>query len=96
MKLKFVIAAVMAAWTAMAAAVDWADGEVRKIDTDRGVVTLRHGAVKNLDMPPMTMVFHVKNRADLTRFKLGDKVRFTAENANGALTVTAIEAAPAQ
>lgn len=69
------------------------DGEVRKVDTDAKKITLKHAAIKNLDMPGMTMVFQVKDPAMLAQVKTGDKVRFTAEKINGAFTVTAIEAA---
>ncbi|MDP3611728.1 MAG: copper-binding protein, partial [Rubrivivax sp.] len=48
---------------------------------------------KNLDMPGMTMVFQVKDAALLDKVKAGDKVVFTAEKADGAIVVTAIEAA---
>jgi len=44
-------------------------------------------------MPAMTMVFKVADPKMLDGLKEGDKVKFTAENVNGALTVTAIEAA---
>ena len=70
-----------------------ADGEVRKVDRDAGKVTLKHGYIKSLDMPPMTMVFQVKDRAVLDRLKAGDKVRFAAEEKAGAYVVTAIEPA---
>jgi len=66
-------------------------GEVRKINKDANKITLRHGEIKNLDMPPMTMVFRVKDPAMLDKVKAGDKVQFMAENLGGALTVTAIE-----
>lgn len=69
------------------------DAEVRKIDKDAGKITLKHGPIKSLDMPPMTMVFHVKDRAMLDKVKVGEKVRFAVEDKGGALTVTAIEAA---
>ena len=36
------------------------DGEVRKVDKDARKITLRHGEIKQLDMPPMTMVFPCK------------------------------------
>ncbi len=68
-------------------------GEVRKVDLDAKKLTLRHGELKNLNMPGMTMVFQVKDPAMLQNVKPGDKVRFTAEKINGAFTVTAIEAA---
>jgi Cu(I)/Ag(I) efflux system protein CusF len=35
----------------------WAEGEIRKIDLKTGKVTLKHGYIPSLDMPPMTMGF---------------------------------------
>lgn len=75
------------------AALPMADGEVRKIDLSAKKITLKHGEIKNLDMPPMTMVFQVKDSAMLEKVKVGDKVQFTVENANGAMTVLTIEPA---
>ncbi len=69
------------------------DGEVRKVDKEQGKITLKHGPIANLDMPGMTMVFKVADTQLLEGLKQGDKVRFTAEQVNGALTVTAIEPA---
>jgi Cu/Ag efflux protein CusF len=69
------------------------EGEVRKIDKEAKKITLKHGDIKNLDMPGMTMVFQVKDAALLDKVKAGDKVMFTAEKADGAIIVTAIEAA---
>jgi len=68
------------------------DGEVRKVDKEQGKVTLRHGPIAHLDMPGMTMVFKVADPRMLDNLKPGDKVKFAAENVNGALTVTAVEA----
>ena len=72
---------------------DMVDGEVRKVDKDTRKITLRHGEIKKLDMPAMTMVFQVKDPAMLDKFKVGDKVKFKAEGTGGALTVTEIESA---
>ncbi len=70
----------------------WADGEVRRVDKDAQKLTIRHGPLPNLDMPTaMTMVYRVKEAALLEKVKSGDKVKFQAEKANGAFTVTAIE-----
>ena len=68
-----------------------ADGEVRKVDKDAKKITLKHGEIKNLGMPPMTMVFQVKDPAMLDQVKQGDKVRFQAEQVGGATVVTHIE-----
>ena len=70
------------------ATVAFTDGEVRKVDKQAGKVTLKHGAIANLDMPPMTMVFRVKDPAMLDTLKAGDKVRFRAQKVQGAYTVT--------
>ena len=78
---------------ATAPAVAMTEGEVRKVDLDNKKITLKHGAIKNLDMPGMTMVFQVKDPAMLTTVKAGDKVRFKASNEGGKLTVTEIQAA---
>ena len=72
----------------------YTDGEVRKVDKAGAKVTLKHGPIANLEMPPMTMLFQVKDPAMLAKLKAGDKVRFRAEKVGGALTVTQIERAP--
>ena len=66
------------------------EGVVRKIDTATGKITLKHGPLTNLAMPAMTMVFKVKSPGMLNSVKVGDAVKFRAENINGALTVTEI------
>ena len=77
-----------------AQATDMSSGEIRKVDKTTSKITIKHGAIKNLDMPPMTMVFQVRDPALLEKAKAGDKVRFSAEQQQGALVVTALEAAP--
>lgn len=66
------------------------EGEVRKVNREAGKVTLRHGPLTNLDMPAMTMVFAVAEPALLDGLKEGDRVRFAADQKDGALRVTAI------
>ena len=75
-------------------ALPWAQAEVRRIDTASGKISLKHGEIKNLDMPPMSMVFQVPDTSQLTGLKVGDSVRFTAEQINGAYTVIRIERQP--
>lgn len=69
------------------------DGEVRKIDKSAGKITIKHGEIKHLQMPPMTMVFKAKDTAMLDQVKPGDRIRFAVESGGGALIVTAIEVA---
>jgi Cu(I)/Ag(I) efflux system protein CusF len=69
------------------------DGEIRKVDKDAGKITIKHGPIRNLDMPDMTMVFQVKEAGMLEQVKAGDKVRFAADRIDGRYTVIRIEAA---
>lgn len=73
------------------AASDMTEGEVRKVDMETKKITLRHGEIKSLRMPAMTMVFQVKDAAMLDAVKAGAKVKFNAERTGGALVVTHIE-----
>lgn len=74
-----------------AASTKFTAGEVRKIDVDQGKLTIKHESIENLEMPGMTMVFKAADPAMLQKLKVGDKVEFAAEKANGAITVTAIK-----
>jgi Cu(I)/Ag(I) efflux system protein CusF len=80
-------AAVAASQTAMS------DGEIKKIDKDAGKLTIKHGELKNLEMPAMTMVFRVQNPTMIDQVKPGDKIKFVAEKVAGSLTVTSLKLA---
>ena len=86
-------ALLLAATTTLASAQPLIDGEVRKVDAAQKKITLKHGEIAHLDMPPMSMVFQVKDPALLARVKVGDKVRFGVDRIDGVYTVTAIESA---
>jgi Cu(I)/Ag(I) efflux system protein CusF len=68
--------------------------EVRKVDKAQSRITLRHGEIKSLDMPPMTMVFRVKDPRLIEKLAVGDKVLFNAEKIDGNYVVTLIEVTP--
>lgn len=87
------IALALTATATFAADLPPTDGEVRRVNAAGQEITLKHSDIKNLDMPPMTMVFKVKDAALLGKVKAGDKVRFTADKINGAYTVLSIEPA---
>ena len=74
-------------------AANMTDAEVRKVDKDAKKITLKHGEIKNLEMPAMTMVFQVKDPVLLDKVKVGDKVKFKAEKAAAGYTVSEIEVA---
>ena len=69
------------------------DGVIKKIDLPAGKVTIAHGEIVNLKMPPMTMSFKAKDPAMLKQWKEGDKIRFRSAEVKGVLTVYSIEAA---
>jgi Cu(I)/Ag(I) efflux system protein CusF len=74
-----------------AAPTDFTEGEVRTVNKDAGKITLKHGEIKNLDMPGMTMVFGVKDKSLLDKVQTGDKVKFKAVSESGKLIVTEIQ-----
>jgi Cu/Ag efflux protein CusF len=76
-----------------ATAGEMTDGEVRKVDKEAGKLTLKHADIKSLDMPAMTMVFVVKDKAMLDKLKAGDKIKFKAINDAGKFTVTEMQMA---
>lgn len=76
---------------APASALPWTEAEVRRVDLQSGKIGLRHGPIVNLDMPPMSMVFQVSDRALLQQVQPGDRVRFTVDQINGQYTVLQLE-----
>jgi Cu/Ag efflux protein CusF len=87
---KLLSVSVLTLLLAATASAQPTDGEVRKIDKAQSKVTLKHGEIKNLDMPPMTMVFRVRDPKMLDALAVGDKVKFTVEKIDGQYTVTVI------
>lgn len=82
---------VMGLTLSVSALAQSVDGEVKKIDADVGKITLKHGPIKNLDLPAMQMAFRVANPAWLKTVQVGDKVVFSADKVGGQFTITALE-----
>ena len=78
---------------ASAAAADMTEGEIKKVDKDNKKLTIKHGDLKNLDMPGMTMVFQVRDPAFVEQVKAGDKIRFKAEKGASGFVVTELQQA---
>jgi Cu/Ag efflux protein CusF len=74
-----------------AVAAPLSQGEVRKIDLAAQKITLRHGPIQSVGMPPMTMVFSVADAALLEGLKAGDKVRFQVEKRGNQYVVTELQ-----
>jgi Cu/Ag efflux protein CusF len=78
---------------AAAASAPLVSATVDDVNAAAGKVTLDHGAIPNLGMDAMTMVFRAAEPGMLKAVKKGDKVQFTADRVNGQLTVTKIQKA---
>ena len=65
------------------------EGVVKKVDQPAGKVTLAHGPLNG--MPAMTMVFRLKDAGWIGKLKEGQKIRFAADDIDGALTVVRFE-----
>ena len=75
----------------MVAAPSMTDGEIRKIDKENGKITIKHGEIKHMDMPAMTMVFTAKDKALLDKVQVGEKVQFIVIQDAGKMVVTDIQ-----
>lgn len=76
---------------APAAGKEMAEAEVRRVDKESKKVSLKHGPIKSLDMPPMTMVFQVRDEKLFEKLVPGQKILFSAEQLQGAYVITAVE-----
>ena len=85
------IAALSLSGVALAQGLPTVTGTVEKIDTAQGKITIDHGAIPNLNMDAMTMVFRAQDPALLKDVKAGDKIQFTADRVNGQISVTSIK-----
>ena len=85
-----VLALLMPASAAVAA--EPYKGEVKKVDSAAGKVTLTHGAIKKFDMEDgMTMVYRVKDPSMLASLKTGDRISFDTDKIDGKFTITKME-----
>jgi Cu(I)/Ag(I) efflux system periplasmic protein CusF len=74
-------------------AVTMARGDVMAIDRQAQTITVKHGPLISVRMPEATTVLRVKDSSMLDRLKVGDRINFSVDRANGALTMTQVELA---
>ena len=77
--------------TKTSASATLTEAEVKNVDTATSMVTLKHGALENVGMPPMTMAFKAKDAAMARQVHEGDKVKVRVKNVNGTLTIVEME-----
>jgi Cu/Ag efflux protein CusF len=88
--IKFTAALGIVGTMITSAHAEWVAGEVRRIDAANSKLTIKHGEIKSLDMPPMTMVFYVKDPALLNGLSLQDKIEFQATSEGTKYFMTAV------
>ena len=66
----------------------YTEGEVKRIDLSSGKITIKHGFIKSLDMPAMTMVFTVKEKSLLDDITVGDQVYFQVKGDGAKILIT--------
>jgi Cu(I)/Ag(I) efflux system protein CusF len=66
----------------------YTEGEEKRVDLSLGKITIKHGFIKNLDMPPMTMVFTVKEKSLLHDIEVGQQVRFKVISEGPKIVIT--------
>ena len=66
-------------------------GEVRKVDAAAQKITLRHGPIASIGMPPMTMVFEVEKPELLEGVSAGEKVKFQVQQRGNRYIVTELQ-----
>jgi Cu/Ag efflux protein CusF len=71
-----------------------ATGTITAINAADRKITFNHGPIPEIKWPAMKMEFPVAPSVDLSKAKVGDKVRFTLSGSGNAYTVQSISLAP--
>jgi Cu(I)/Ag(I) efflux system periplasmic protein CusF len=71
-----------------------ATGTVTAINTADRKITFNHGPIPEIKWPAMKMEFPVVPSVDLSKVKVGDKVRFTLSGSGNVYTVQSISPTP--
>ena len=85
---------LMSVWAKAETDKFMAEGVVRKLDAENRKITIKHGEIKNLEMPGMTMVFRLQDAVSLDKLQAGDKVLFHVEKLDGAFVITDLQGSP--
>ncbi len=66
-----------------------ATGEVRRIQADKGKITIKHGPIADLKLPAMTLIYNI-NPGLLKDINPGDEVKFKALHQDNQYIITEI------
>ena len=68
------------------------DAVVTGLDPATGMITLKHGELKNIGMPAMTMAYKARDPAMLHPLTVGQNVKVRVENVDGTPTIVRLVA----
>ena len=71
-----------------------ATGTVTALNMTDRKITFNHGPIPEIKWPAMKMEFGAAPSVDLSKVKVGDKVRFTLSGSGNSYTVQSISSAP--
>ena len=71
-----------------------ATGTVIAVNIADRKITFNHGPISEIKWPAMKMEFPVGPSVDLSKVKVGDKVRFTVSGSGNSYTVQSVSPAP--
>ena len=75
------LASTVAVGPVLAQEVGSATGEVRRIQTDKGKIAIKHGVIAELKLPAMTLIYNI-DPSLLKDINPGDEVKFKAMHQN--------------
>jgi Cu/Ag efflux protein CusF len=58
---------------------EMSDGTIKEIDWKNNTLLIKHGPLKNMKLPAMTMLFKVHEQKYMKGLKVGDDIFFKAE-----------------
>ncbi len=71
----------------------WVVATIKAIQAPSGEITIAHAAIPHAKMPAMTMTFPVRDVADLTAHKVGDRVSVQVGEEGGAIKIVHVMSA---
>ena len=69
----------------------WVLATVKAINAGAGTLTIAHAAIPQAKMPSMTMTFPVRDAADLTAHRVGDRVTVQVDSQGGGIKIEHIQ-----
>lgn len=92
--IRYTATALIGLFISVPALAEWVSGEIRRLDPANARMTIKHEEIKSLDMPPMTMVFQVRDPRLFEGLAPQDVIEFQTITEGQKYVVTAIRRKP--